>query len=409
MPRVSSLPSQALTGTVARKPWKLIYTLSNPNGYSTSASDQFGWKIAASSSYIVVTAPFEADASGTNSGKVYVFDTAGTYLRTIDNPNAYGTSSNDRFGERGVAVDGDYIVVPAMLEDPVAEGNGVVYVFSASTGSLLWTIADPNTGTGNLYGFGDRFGSSVAISGDYIVIGATGEQPSTEGLAGSAFLYRISTQTKLFEVTNPNGGTYADSFGNSVTVNSTAGIFAVGATYEDTGGTDSGAVYIYSIASGTLQQSVFGSEYAAWFGAYLTMNDSRIVVGSDRPEANLQKVRILNTSGSLLSTISNPTPYDVGYQDSFASAIGVSTNYVVVGAPYEDEVNNISAGKAYVYDLSTGSLIQILDNPTAYSTSYGDAFGTSVAAYGNYVYVGAPWEGDAGGSLSGKVYVFVYS
>ena len=50
--------------------------------------------------------------------------------------------------------------------------------------------------------------------------------------------------------------------------------------------------------------------------------------------------------------------------------------------------------------------IQIYNNPNAYGTSANDRFGHSVAISGNRVVVGAVYEDDAGGTDSGKVYLY---
>ena len=49
---------------------------------------------------------------------------------------------------------------------------------------------------------------------------------------------------------------------------------------------------------------------------------------------------------------------------------------------------------------------KVLNNPNAYSTSADDYFGSSVSISGNHVVVGAHYEDDAGGTSSGKVYVY---
>ena len=64
------------------------------------------------------------------------------------------------------------------------------------------------------------------------------------------------------------------------------------------------------------------------------------------------------------------------------------------------------SGKAYIYDVTTGSLVYTLDNPNAFSTGASDNFGRSVAVSGDYVLVSAYIEDDPGGSSSGKVYIY---
>ena len=50
--------------------------------------------------------------------------------------------------------------------------------------------------------------------------------------------------------------------------------------------------------------------------------------------------------------------------------------------------------------------IQTYNNPNAYGTSADDYFGISVAISGNLAIIGVPYEDDAGGTNSGKAYVY---
>ena len=113
------------------KKWK--WTLDNPNAYDaydTSAPDNFGYSVAISGNYAIVGAYTENDASGTNSGKAYIFDvTTGQLKWTLDNPNAYGTSASDYFGY-SVAISGNYAIVGARNEDDASGSNsGKAYIF----------------------------------------------------------------------------------------------------------------------------------------------------------------------------------------------------------------------------------------------------------------------------------------
>ena len=59
--------------------------------------------------------------------------------------------------------------------------------------------------------------------------------------------------------------------------------------------------------------------------------------------------------------------------------------------------------------MTTGSLLHTLNNPNAYGTSADDYFGYSVSISGTNVIVGAYGEGDAGGSVFGKAYLYQIS
>ena len=106
-----------------------------------------------------------------------------------------------------------------------------------------------------------------------------------------------------------------------------------------------------------------------------------------------------------IQTYNNPNAYGTSDGDYFGYSVSVDGNYVVVGAYCEDDAGGTYSGKAYIFDVTTGSLLHILNNPNAYDTSDYDLFGYSVAISGNRVVVGA-YQEDYLGSDSGSVYVY---
>ena len=280
-----------------------------------------------------------------------------TPSKVLNNPNAYGTSVNDYFGS-SVAVDGNRVVVGVSAEDD-ADGteSGKAYIFDATTGSLLHTINNPNAyGTGA----GDQFGYSVAISGNYAVVGAWQEDDSSGLQSGKVYIFDVTTGSLLQTLNNPNAyDTSAnDSFGYSVAISGNYAI--VGAWQEDdSSGLQSGKAYIFDV-----------------------------------------------TTGSLLHTLNNPNAYGTSTSDGFGYSVSISGNYAVVGAYAEDGAGSTDSGKAYIFDVTTGSLLHMINNPNAYSTPVNDYFGTSVAISGNRAVVGAVYEDDASGTDSGKVYLY---
>ena len=107
-----------------------------------------------------------------------------------------------------------------------------------------------------------------------------------------------------------------------------------------------------------------------------------------------------------IQTYNNPNAYGTSADDNFGYSVATDGNYAIVGAPYEDDAGGTQSGKAYIFDVTTGSLLHTLHNPNAYSTSADDYFGLSVAISGNRVVVSAYAEGDAGGTYSGKAYFY---
>ena len=112
------------------------------------------------------------------------------------------------------------------------------------------------------------------------------------------------------------------------------------------------------------------------------------------------------TTGELLHTLDNPNAFSTSAGDQFGISVAISGNYAIVGAYFEDDAGGNVSGKAYIFNVTTGELLHTLDNPNAFSTSAVDQFGSSVAVSGNYVIVSARHEDDAGGFSSGKAYIF---
>merc|ERR1712000_300414 len=98
--------------------------------------------------------------------------------------------ASDYFGT-SVAISGNYVVVGANGEDAGGSGAGAAYIFHR-TGSNTWdagvkiVATDPQAS--------DEFGKSVAISGDYVVVGAYGEDAGGDN-AGAAYIFHRTETT----------------------------------------------------------------------------------------------------------------------------------------------------------------------------------------------------------------------
>lgn len=170
---------------------------------NTGSDDRFAESVAISGDTVIVAAAQEdssaigvggdqANNSAVNSGAVYAFVrnvgvwTQQAYLK------ASNTGVSDVFGA-AVAISGDLMVVGANLEnssavgaggnqsDNSADDAGAAYVFARNGG--VWTqlayLKASNTGAG------DRFGQSVAILGDTVLVGAEQEDSAHTGIGGT--------------------------------------------------------------------------------------------------------------------------------------------------------------------------------------------------------------------------------
>jgi hypothetical protein len=157
----------ALAAGVPEELWKRLAA-------GAQDGDNLGYSVAVSGDYAVAGAPGDDGTAGTNRGAAYVFE------RNYNGTNNWGevatlTAGSDAedfayFGH-SVAIDGDYVVVGAYMDDDTATDSGTAYVFHRNYPSTdAWgQVAKLKASDAAA---GDAFGCSVAISGDYVVVGA---------------------------------------------------------------------------------------------------------------------------------------------------------------------------------------------------------------------------------------------
>jgi hypothetical protein len=162
----------------------------------------------------------------------------------------------DNFG-RSVAIDGDYAIVGAHQDDDaggagVNSNSGSAYIFRR-TGTNTW-----DTGTkivASDAADGDNFGYGVAIDGDYAIVGAY-QNDDGGSSSGSAYIFR-RTGTNTWDTGTKilaSDAAASDRFGFSVDIDGDYAI--VGAYQNDDGGSSSGSAYIHTKANTGLSVSI---------------------------------------------------------------------------------------------------------------------------------------------------------
>ena len=159
--------------------WNLLPTLQSPEPYpGTRYVGNFGGSVAVSGGIIVVGEPITALDDINQAGRVFIFDSEGNLLKTLESPEPQTEGS---FGH-SVAVSEDIIVVGEYYAEVDGYSKaGKVYIFDL-VGNLLAALQSPEPEENG------RFGSSVAISGDTIIVG----EPSADVEAineGRAYIF----------------------------------------------------------------------------------------------------------------------------------------------------------------------------------------------------------------------------
>ena len=270
-------------------------------------------------------------------------------------------------------------------------------------GGLLATLQTP-AGAG-------EFGHSVAVSGNTAAVGAPFTPVRSDIEAGAVYIYtKASTGwRKRPTITLDDPPAMGDdNFGTSVAISGNT--IVVGATSLSLPPGDNGAVYVYTKGAGgwpttptvTLPNPDVsgGSKNTDFFGNSVAISDGTIVVGA--PGEHSPSAAYIYTEGSAgwptAPTVTLPVPGAVS-DDLFGSSTAVSGSTVVIGAP---GANN--RGSAYIYTRGTAGWPATpsvsLTNPRA---PHGTGFGTSVAVAGRTILIGAHRYGTPG---EGPVYIY---
>ncbi|MGE0128251.1 MAG: putative Ig domain-containing protein [Blastocatellales bacterium] len=385
------------TGTVWSEQQKLT-------AGDAAAGDLFGWSVGISGETVVVGAHLDDDASS-NSGSAYAFVRAGTVWSQQQKLTASDAAGGDRLGI-SVGISGEAIVVGASLDDDAGGSSGSAYVF-AFAGPRTW--AQQAKATASDAQAGDRFGAAIAISGETAVVGAPFDD-NAGGNSGSAYVFvrtgTVWSQQQKLTASDAAGG---DRFGWSVGID--AETIVVGAPNDDDAGGSSGSAYVFA-RTGTVwsqQQKLTASDAAAddWFGWSVGISGETIVVGAlfdDDAGGNSGSAYVFMRTGAVWSQQQKLTASDAAGNDNFGNEVGISGETVVVGAPFDDNAGG-SSGSAYVF-VRTGTVWSQQQKLTASDAGAGDSFGSALAIDAETIVVGAQFDDDAGGN-SGSAYVFV--
>jgi hypothetical protein len=244
----------------------------------------------------------------------------------------------------------------------------------------------------------DRFGFSVAVDGDLMVVGAL--------YADSAYIFRHNRGVWSQEAKLTGTG----RFGRSVAIVSNSTV-VVSAYYDDHVGLYGGKAFVFErtgtdwserarlIASDATPDSLFGFA--------LAVDESTIVVAAQNAGNRTGSAYVFTktTNGDWIEW-QKLTASDAAPGKYFGTSLALHGNALVVGAKAGDGVDEQNSGAAYIFERSSTSLRwSETQKVTGSDTIRHDGFGTSVAIENDTIAVGSTMNDDDGSS-SGNVYVF---
>ena len=390
-----------------------VFVYENHNRFSTrlthpqisqgALGTYYGYSVAISNGVTIVGAPRSSD-NVENGGAVFIYnqnlDKTWTLAQTI---TATDRVENHFLGY-SVAINGDHIMIGAPGDDHHAAGEnaGAVYTYKlfANTWNFVSKLTVTNDNKGEHQGEGgDNFGSAIAISGDYAVLGAFGDNENT----GVAYLY-VNFGNAWGPVYQLRASDYSEEacFGYSVAINGNN--ILVGAYNGNGHWYGSGAVYAFLITETTSLYVPQLSKLVAhdgmtgdFFGFSVATYGDLAIVGAHGEEGKDQE-------DGPPRALSEERKLPGGGQKHQGENCGP-------GSPPECEqyqgmysYRGTGAGAAYVFKNSDSKWGQVMKLLPAYSEAY-DHFGVSVAVYDVEFVVGADLA-DGITQDTGAAYVF---
>ncbi len=382
--------------------------------------DLYGMSVAVSDSWAVVGAP-AADGAGSDHGRAYI------YQQSLGGTDAWGelieiaaadAADGDFFGI-SVDISGDYAVVGAYEENGAGTNRGAAYVYHRLQGGennwgqvkkLVAIDAQDN----------DEFGCSVAISGDTVVVGASGEDGTGTDQGAAYVFYRdFGGENNWGQVKKLAAGDVADTnqFGYDVAVSGDTVL--VGCPGEAGDGEKQGAAYVFTRDLGGadawgLVKKIVPADPGdnTWFGTAVAVEGTMAVVGAAWDDSTLVNqgaayVFYKDQGGlDVWGEIKKLHASDPDEEDLFGYDVALDGAHILVGA-FRAAGGGTERGQCYIFARDEGGAdawgeVQRLRSSDAAND---DRFGYSVAIDGLFLLAGAMGE-DGDGIDRGAAYVF---
>ena len=302
------------------------------------------------------------------------------------------------FGSQGsVAIDGDYAVVGSYLADVNGINNaGAAYIYFWN--GTNW-IEQAKIYASNL-AEEQHFGKSVAINGDRVVVGAIGTY-STNSL-GQAYVFKRNESNWLEEaILTASDGVNRDAFGTDVEILNDEIIISANDQYSY-----KGAVYCFKFdgSSWVESQIISPTSSAGYkqFGKSLVFDESNLLVGCiDDSYSGFRMpgaVYAFAKEGGIWVQKSRILPDDNTIRVSFGTSVVLQNDVAVIS-----DVDS-TPEKVYIFNKTDDTTWVQIDTLKSGSITH-DMFGYDLGIDGEYILIGSQENSEASYE-AGSVFVY---
>jgi len=354
-----------------------------------ATGDQFGNSVSLGGNTAVIGA---ADRNA-YQGAAYVFVQSGGVWTQQQELMASDGAANDAFGS-SVSVSEDTAVIGASGKN---NGQGAAYVFVRSGG--VWNMLQELTASDGAAR--DNFGWSVSLDGNTALIGATGKSESV----GAVYVFALTGGTwRQQQMLNASDGAVGDKFGCSVSLSGNMAL--VGAAGKNSA---AGAAYVFAESGSAWaeRQELIAPDSAPgdWFGGSVSLSGTTALIGawtkSLASQAQQGAAYVFVEKDGAWSRQQELTASDSAAGNSFGASVSLTGNAAAIGASGKA----VDQGAVYIFAPSGGVWSQIQELTASDGTAY-DGFGYSVSLSGGTLVAGALNKAVNWQAFQGSAYVF---
>ena len=370
----------------------------------------FGNSVDSFSIYLITGSYKENNQANTDAGKAYIYK-IGQSINLYQKMEPSDPKNNSRFGSV-VKINENYVLISAPYHNISSNNEGKIYIYdyiNTKYGNISGSVYNEtssiiaSTGIEN-----NNFGSSMAIYGDYIIVGAN--QESSTNRKGKCYIFKKENgswgEKKVFE--GPTTGDYnienKEQFGDLVEINNDFAFVGVPKKYYPN---NKGIVYVYKKDEGGVDnfgliQTLLPSNWVenGYFGKAMANSNEHLFISS--PSTDISGIIYyfkytdkwgINNGGTEKET-AIIQPSDGKNNDQFGKSISTTDKMMICGAE----------NSFYAYRNTEMNLWEKRDKIEPDDVNLSDEFAHSLSLYNKTLIIGS-WK-DGTISNSGSIYVY---
>jgi len=361
-----------------------------------AVDDYFGAYVSISGNTAIMSAYLDDD-NGSNSGSAYIYQFDGNNWHQSQKLTPSDGAAEHRFGI-SVSINGDYAIIGADLDDNGAYSGGA-YIFHFDGSSWVQQqklIASDGAAS-------DFFGRGLAISGNWAIVGASGDDDNGDH-SGSAYIFYFNGSNWVeHQKLTAIGGIAGDSFGRYIEIE--GGTVYISATGDNDNGDHAGAVYVFGLNGNTWvpHAKLLADDGASndYFGCSISSHEKKVLIGAYRNGgAWTGSAYVFEFTGINWIQQQKLRASDIYANDQFGTSVSMNQNTAIIGSPGDENYT----GSSYIYHFNGYNWVE-QTKITATDAAISDYFGYDCAIENNTVVVGA-FGGNDNGSFSGSAYIY---